>query len=32
TGKLNSPDLCAVMKILGKDASIERINKFKETL
>lgn len=32
TGKLNSPDLCAVMKILGKDESIERINKFKETL
>ncbi len=32
TGKLNSPDLCAVMKILGKDESMERINKFKETL
>lgn len=32
TGKLNSPDLCAVMKILGKETSIERINKFKETL
>lgn len=32
TGKLNSPDLCAVMKILGKEKSIERINKFKETL
>ncbi len=32
TGKQNSPDLCAVMKILGKDASMERINKFKETL
>lgn len=32
TGKLNSPDLCAVMKILGKDESLNRINKFKETL
>lgn len=32
TGKLNSPDLCAVMKILGRDESIKRINKFKETL
>ena len=32
TGKLNSPDLCAVMKILGKDESIKRINKYKETL
>ncbi|MCM1489161.1 MAG: glutamate--tRNA ligase, partial [Firmicutes bacterium] len=32
TGKLNSPDLCAVMKILGKNESINRINKFKETL
>ncbi len=32
TGKQNSPDLCAVMKILGKDTSMERINKFKETL
>lgn len=32
TGKLNSPDLCAVMKILGADESIKRINKFKETL
>lgn len=32
TGKTNSPDLCAVMKILGKDESINRINKYKETL
>lgn len=32
TGKLNSPDLCAVMKILGRDESINRINKYKETL
>lgn len=32
TGKLNSPDLCAVMKILGKDESIKRINNYKETL
>lgn len=32
TGKLNSPDLCEVMKILGKAESTERINKFKETL
>lgn len=32
TGKLNSPDLCAVMKILGKEETINRINKFKETL
>lgn len=32
TGKLNSPDLCAVMKILGRDESLNRINKFKETL
>lgn len=32
TGKLNSPDLCAVMKILGKNESINRINKYKETL
>lgn len=32
TGKLNSPDLCAVMKILGKDESIKRINSYKETL
>lgn len=32
TGKTNSPDLCAVMKILGKEESINRINKYKETL
>lgn len=32
TGKTNSPDLCAVMKILGRDESIKRINKYKETL
>lgn len=32
TGKLNSPDLCAVMKILGRDESVNRINKYKETL
>lgn len=32
TGKLNSPDLCAVMKILGKEESFNRIKKFKETL
>lgn len=32
TGKTNSPDLCAVMKILGRDESINRINKYKETL
>lgn len=32
TGKLNSPDLCAVMKILGREESTNRINKYKETL
>lgn len=32
TGKLNSPDLCAVMKILGKPECLNRINKYKETL
>ncbi len=32
TGKLNSPDLCLVMKILGRDESLNRIKKFKETL
>lgn len=32
TGKINSPDLCAVMKILGREESINRINNYKETL
>ena len=32
TGKLNSPDLCLLMKILGRDESLNRIKKFKETL
>lgn len=32
TGKKNSPDLCAVIKILGKEETLKRINKFKEIL
>ena len=32
TGKLNSPDMYAVMQILGKDKVAERINDMKRTL
>ena len=32
TGKLNSPDLYAVMKLLGRQETFDRITKFKETL
>lgn len=27
TGRVNSPDLCAIMKVLGRDKVLERINK-----
>lgn len=32
TGKLNSPDLYAVIKLLGRDETFKRINSFKESL
>ena len=32
TGKLNSPDLYTVIRLLGKDETFSRINKFKETI
>ena len=32
TGKINSPDMYAVMQILGKDKVIERINKMVDNL
>ena len=32
TGKMNSPDMYAVMQILGYDRVVERINKMLESL
>ena len=32
TGRLKSPDLFSIMKILGKDRIIERINLYKKTI
>lgn len=32
TGRTQSPDLCSVMAILGKDTCLARLNQFKETV